>query len=39
MFDDNSVNAELSASGYVLILGLKFEEPVFMHAITHVQDL
>ena len=25
--------------GNILVLGFKFDEPVFMHAITHVQNM
>ena len=30
---------ELSASGFKLVLGFKFNDPVFMHAITIVADM
>ena len=30
--------AQLAASGYLFVLGFQFEEPVFMHAITHVAN-
>ena len=30
--------ALLATSGYLFVLGFQFEEPVFMHAITHVAN-
>ena len=33
-----STGTELAASNYKMITGIDFREPVFMHAVTHVQD-
>ena len=33
-----TTHSELVSSGYELVLGFQFEEPVFMHAITIAED-
>ena len=34
-----TTSVELSESGHIFIFGINFDEPVFMHAITHVADM
>ena len=34
-----TTESELSSCGHQFVLGFKFNESVFMHAITHVADV